>query len=83
MRLGDGVLAVIYAQRWPVNVEEAQRRVAARGAALGFLYVERRIVARISRPAPIPKAHVARLRMPQPGTTDYWVNDAVGEPLLL
>ena len=60
----------------------AQHRVAARGAALGFLYVDGHVRVYHGQ-HPIPKAHVARLRIPQPGTTDYWVNDALGEPLFV
>ena len=31
----------------------------------------------------LPKAYVARRHLAMPATTDYWVNDAKGEPLLL
>jgi hypothetical protein len=31
----------------------------------------------------IPKTHVARMRISMPATTDYWVNDAEGEPLFV
>jgi hypothetical protein len=31
----------------------------------------------------IPKAHVARMRICMPATTDYWVNDADAEPLFV
>jgi transposase len=60
----------------------AQRRVARRGAALGFLYVDGHVRVYHGQ-QPIPKTHVARLRLPQPGTTDYWANDAAGEPLFV
>ena len=60
----------------------AQRRVATRGAALGFLYVDGHVRVYHGQ-QPIPKTHVARLRLPQAGTTDYWVNDAAGEPLFV
>jgi hypothetical protein len=30
----------------------------------------------------LPKTHVARTRIAMSATTDYWVNDAAGEPLL-
>lgn len=60
----------------------AQRRVADRGAALGFLYVDGHV--RVSHgQRTLPKAHVARRRLALPATTDYWVNDAVGEPLFV
>ena len=60
----------------------AERRVAARGAALGFLYVDGHVRVYHGKHA-IPKAHVARMRIAMPATTDYWVNDAVGEPLFV
>jgi len=31
----------------------------------------------------LPKAHLARIRLAMPATTDYWVNDAGGEPLFV
>lgn len=31
----------------------------------------------------LPKAHVARMRIAMSATTDYWVNDAAGEPLFV
>jgi transposase len=60
----------------------ARRRAASRGAALGFLYVDGHVRAYHGR-HPIPKAHVARMRISMPATTDYWVGDAAGEPLLV
>jgi hypothetical protein len=60
----------------------AAQRVAARAAALGFLYVDGHVRVYHGQ-HPLPKTHVARLRLPMPATTDYWVNDAQGEPLLV
>lgn len=60
----------------------AQRRVAARGHAMGFLYVDGHVRAYHGKRA-IPKAHLARMRLSMPGTTDYWVNDVDGEPLFV
>jgi hypothetical protein len=60
----------------------ARGRAASRGAAVGFLYVDGHVRAYHGR-HPIPKAHVARMRISMPATTDYWVGDAAGEPLLL
>jgi transposase len=60
----------------------AQHRVASRGAALGFLYVDGHVRAYHGK-HPIPKAHVARMRISMPATTDYWVADDSGEPLFL
>jgi len=60
----------------------AQRRVAARGAAMGFLYIDGHVRVYHGK-REIPKAHVARMRLALPATTDYWVNDMAGEPLLV
>lgn len=60
----------------------AQRRVAQLGAALGFLYVDGHVRAYHGQHA-LPKAHVARVRLSLPATTDYWVNDQRGDPLFL
>ena len=60
----------------------AERRVAARGAMLGFLYVDGHVRAYHGQ-RPLPKTHVARLRIAMPATSDYWVNDAAGEPLFV
>lgn len=60
----------------------AQRRVGERGAALGFLYVDGHVRVYHGQRT-LPKAHVARRRLAMPATTDYWVNDAAGEPLFV
>jgi hypothetical protein len=60
----------------------AERRVQARGAALGFLYVDGHVRVYHGQRR-LPKAHAARLRLAMPATTDYWVNDAAGDPLFV
>ena len=60
----------------------AERRVAARGALMGFLYVDGHVRVFHGK-ATLPKAHVAQMRLSMPATTDYWVNDAIGEPLFV
>jgi transposase len=60
----------------------AQRRVAARGSALGFLYVDGHVRVYHGERT-IPKAHVARMRIAMPATTDYWINDGTGDPLFV
>jgi len=60
----------------------AERRVAARGAAMGFLYIDGHVRV-FHGQATLPKTHVARMRLSMPATTDYWVNDAIGEPLFV
>ncbi len=60
----------------------AERRVATHGAAMGFLYVDGHVRVYHGKRV-LPKAHVARMRLSLPATTDYWVNDATGEPLFV
>jgi len=60
----------------------AQQRVARRGAALGFLYVDGHVRVYHGQHR-LPKAHVAQMRLSVPATSDYWVNDAAGDPLLV
>jgi len=60
----------------------AEHRVAARGHAMGFLYVDGHVRAYHGK-HPLPKGHLARMRLAMPATTDYWVNDAQGEPLFV
>ena len=62
--------------------ELAERRVAARGHVMGFLYVDGHVRVYHGKRR-IPKTHVARMRLAMPATTDYWVNDAEGEPLFV
>ncbi len=60
----------------------ARRRVAERGAAMGFLYVDGHVRVYHGERT-LPKAHVARMRLAMPATTDYWINDAAGDPLFV
>jgi transposase len=60
----------------------AQRRIAAHGQAFGFLYVDGHVRVYHGRHR-LPKAHVARMRLSMPATTDYWVNDLTGDPLFV
>jgi hypothetical protein len=60
----------------------ARHRVAARGAALGFLYVDGHVRVYHGQRT-LPKAHVAQRHLALPATTDYWVNDATGDPLFV
>ncbi len=55
---------------------------AARGAALGFLYVDGHVRVYHGK-RNLPKAHVTQMRLSMPATTDYWANDARGEPLFV
>jgi transposase len=60
----------------------AEQRVALRGSALGFLYVDGHVRVYHGQHR-LPKAHVARMRLSMPATSDYWVNDAAGDPLFV
>ncbi|HAH04951.1 MAG TPA: hypothetical protein DCM05_00270 [Elusimicrobia bacterium] len=60
----------------------AERRVASRGRALGFLYADGHV--RVYHGGRrLSKAHVTRMRLALPATTDYWVNDKHGDPLFV
>jgi hypothetical protein len=60
----------------------AERRVQRVGDAMGFLYIDGHVRAYHGK-RELPKTHVARMRIAMPATTDYWVNDAGGEPLFV
>ena len=60
----------------------AQERVAQRGDAVGFLYVDGHVRVYHGQHR-LPKAHVARMRLSMPATSDYWVNDQAGDPLFV
>ena len=60
----------------------ARQRVELRGQAMGFLYVDGHVRVYHGK-HPLPKAHVARMRICLPATSDYWVNDSSGDPLLV
>lgn len=59
----------------------AERRVATRGNTLGFLYLDGHVRVYHGQ-RELPKAHVARMRIALPATTDYWLGDQHGDPLL-
>lgn len=60
----------------------ARRRVELRGKAMGFLYVDGHVRVYHGQHA-LPKAHVARMRLSMPATSDYGVNDRSGDPLFV
>lgn len=60
----------------------AEHRVALRGQAVGFLYLDGHVRVYHGQRR-LPKAHVARMRLSMPATTDYWVNDAEADPLFV
>ena len=64
-------LKAAFAHRWAVEQPEL----------LGFLYVDGHVRPYNGRKHSLPKTHVPRRRLCMPATTDYWVNDAVSDPL--
>ena len=71
-----------YRKAAQLGAELARLRVEERGQLLGFLYVDGHVRAYHGKRT-IPKAHLARMRLSMPATTDYWVNDQAGDPLLV
>lgn len=65
-----------------LGAELARARVAQRGELMGFLYVDGHIRAYHGKRT-IPSAYVARRHLAMPATTDYWINDRAGDPLLV
>jgi transposase len=60
----------------------ARHRIDQRGHLMGFLYVDGHVRAYHGERT-ISKAYVARRHLAMPATTDYWVNDRCGDPLLV
>src|SRR5207253_10105890 len=56
----------------------AQQRVALKGQAIGFLYVDGHVRTYHGHHR-LPKIHVTRMRLSMPATTDYWINDQTGD----
>ncbi|MCP4966556.1 MAG: helix-turn-helix domain-containing protein [bacterium] len=71
-----------YHQAECLGAELARLRVAERGRMMGFLYIDGHVRVYHGQRT-IPKAHVARMRLSMPATTDYWVNDQRGDPLFV
>ena len=65
-----------------LGAELARVRVAQRGELMGFLYVDGHVRAYHGERT-ISKAYVARRHLAMPATTDYWINDRAGDPLLV
>ncbi|WP_144175926.1 putative transposase, partial [Pseudomonas sp. Kh13] len=49
---------------------------------MGFLYVDGHVRAYHGQRT-MSRAYVARRHLAMPATTDYWVNDRAGDPLLV
>ena len=65
-----------------LGAELARLRVNQRGHLMGFLYVDGHVRAYHGERT-ISRAFVARRHLAMPATTDYWVNNRAGDPLLL
>jgi transposase len=66
-----------------LGAELARVRVDQRGHLMGFLYVDGHVRAYHGEHAISSNAYVARRHLAMPATTDYWVNDSSGDPVLV
>jgi len=71
-----------YQRAEPLGAELARLRVDHRGHLMGFLYVDGHVRAYHGQ-CSISQAYVARRHLAMPATTDYWINDRAGDPLLV
>jgi len=71
-----------YRRAEQLGAELARVRVDQRGHLMGFLYVDGHVRAYHGQRS-ISQAYVARRHLAMPATTDYWVNDCAGDPLLV
>jgi transposase len=66
-----------------LGAELARVRVDQRGHLMGFLYVDGHVRAYHGQHPLSTNAYVARRHLAMPATTDYWINDSSGDPLLV
>src|SRR5262252_4378006 len=66
-----------------LGAELARLRVDQRGHLMGFLYVDGHVRAYHGERPISSNAYVARRHLAMPATTDYWINDSSGDPLLV
>jgi hypothetical protein len=71
-----------YQRAEQLGAELARLRVDQRGHLMGFLYVDGHVRAYHGQRS-ISQTYVARRHLAMPATTDYWVNDRSGDPLLV
>ena len=71
-----------YQRAEQLGAELARLRVDQRGQVMGFLYVDGHVRAYHGQRS-ISQTYVARRHLAMPATTDYWVNDRAGDPLLV
>ncbi|MGA2129259.1 MAG: putative transposase [Xanthobacteraceae bacterium] len=66
-----------------LGAELARLRVDQRGHLMGFLYIDGHVRAYHGERTLSSNAYVARRHLAMPATTDYWINDSSGDPLLV
>jgi transposase len=66
-----------------LGAELARLRVDQRGHLIGFLYVDGHVRAYHGHRIITSKAYVPRRHLAMPASTDYWINDRSGDPLLV
>jgi transposase len=66
-----------------LGIELARLRVDQRGDLMGFLYVDGHVRAYHGQRAISSSAYVPRRHLAMPASTDYWINDRSGDPLLV
>jgi transposase len=66
-----------------LGAELARLRVDQRGHLMGFLYVDGHVRAYHGHRAISSRAYVPRRHLAMPASTDYWINDRSGDPLLV
>src|SRR5215468_8327477 len=66
-----------------LGAELARVRVDQRGHLMGFLYVDGHVRAYHGERQIASNAYVARRHLAMPASTDYWINDRSGDPLLV
>ena len=66
-----------------LGAELARVRVDQRGHLMGFLYVDGHVRAYHGQRPITSNAYVARRHLAMPASTDYWINDSSGDPLLV
>jgi transposase len=62
--------------------ELAKKRLEKRQSALGFLYLDGHVRVYNGK-RKLSKAYVTQRRLAMPATTDYWINDQEGDPILV
>src|SRR6201998_3108096 len=66
-----------------LGAELARVRVDQRGHLMGFLYIDGHVRAYHGQRPISSNAYVARRHLAMPASTDYWINDSSGDPLLV